>query len=306
MLRFIDLFCGIGGFRVALERKGLECVFSCDIDEKVRGVYWKNFGDHPSGDITALRTDSIPQHDVLCAGFPCQPFSLSGKAGAFNDERGRLFFEIVRIAEYHKPSMLLLENVKNILTIDSGSVIQTIRTALKRIGYEVRHHVLNASRFGIPQRRERVYFVALRKDCPLRHGEPKETNHKIYLKDVLLNNVGSDLIVKRDDITITTNGDTPSLKPIQIGYLNKGGQGERIYSPMGHAITQAASSGGVGKRTGLYMVDGKVRRLHIKEAKRVMGFSIKHHVSDGLMGYSQLGNAIIPPMVRKVYESVRI
>ena len=307
MHRFVDLFCGVGGFRVALEREGMDYVFSCDIDSKVCSVYAQNFGDMPSGDITTIINSEIPPHDILCAGFPCQSFSLSGNARGFNDIRGRLFFEIVRIAKHHKPYMLLLENVKNILTVDDGNVLRTIYKALEDIDYKLQHYTLNSSHFGVPQKRERVYFVALKNGVPLRHGKPKPTYRKKYLKDILLaDNLCMDLVVERPDIVITKDEVEPDLSPIKIGYLNKGGQGERIYSDLGHAVTQSASSGGVGSRTGLYYVNGNVRRLHIQEAKSVMGFDKSFHVSDGLSGYSQLGNAVIPAMINTIYDSVRI
>ncbi|MYD77389.1 MAG: DNA (cytosine-5-)-methyltransferase [Gammaproteobacteria bacterium] len=307
MHRFVDLFCGIGGFRVALEQEGMDCVFSCDIDDKVRDVYFRNFDEIPHGDITTLLNSDIPAHDILCAGFPCQPFSRSGRAKGFNDTRGRLFFEIVRIAKHHKPYILLLENVRNILTVDDGNVLRTIYSALQEIGYGLEHYTLNSSYFGVPQSRERVYFVALRSDSPLRHTEPKPNYRKKYLKDILLDpDKCSSLIVNRPDIYITRDEGEPSLQPIQIGYVNKGGQGERIYSANGHAITQSATSGGAGPRTGLYYVDGDVRKLHIQEAKSVMGFDKAFHVSAGLAGYSQLRNAVIPSMITNLYESVRI
>ncbi|MCA6071863.1 MAG: DNA cytosine methyltransferase, partial [Endomicrobium sp.] len=161
MYKFIDLFCGIGGFRVALEKRGLECVFSSDIDSYAQEAYKQNFGEKPSGNIMEIPANKITKHDILCAGFPCQSFSISGKKRGVTDSRGRLFYEIHRIADYHKPYILLLENVKNILTIDGGSVIKIIETKLDEIGYNLHKHVLNASYFGIPQARERVYFVSI-------------------------------------------------------------------------------------------------------------------------------------------------
>jgi len=308
MHRFIDLFCGIGGFRVALAREGMDCVFSCDIDTKAQDAYEANFGDTPHGDIRTIQAGHIPEHDILCAGFPCQPFSLAGKRGSMADERGRLFYEIVRIAKHHRPLVLLLENVKNILTIDNGKAMCEIYRSIEGIGYRLQHYPLNASLFGVPQHRERVYFVALRGDCPLQHSTPKPNYRKCNLEDILLddNSVPSSLVVNRDDMVLQDVAVEPSLSPIQIGYVNKGGQGERIYSSLGHAITQSASGGGVGRRTGLYLVNGKVRRLHIDEAKAVMGFAKQHQVSDGLTGHSQLGNAVIPSMINTIYESVRL
>lgn len=310
MYKFIDLFCGIGGFRVALQKQGMECVFSSDIDKTVQDMYYKNFGEKPFGDITEISEKKIPKHDILCAGFPCQSFSISGKQNGIKDDRGRLFYEIIRIAQYHQPYVLLLENVKNIISIDDGRVMKTIEKKLDEIGYNVHRHILNASHFGVPQSRERVYFVCLRKDTganfKLRYKPPKEINKKIYLENILDNSVPEKLYINRDDIQIVKTDVDYDLKPIRIGIVNKGGQGERIYSPKGHAITLSAYGGGVGARTGLYMIKDRIRRLSINECKKLMGFSTKHIVSEATQGYQQLGNAVMPNMIENVYESIKV
>ena len=310
MLKFIDLFCGIGGFRVALEKKGLECVFSSDIDPNAQKAYKKNFGESPKGDITEISEKKIPKHDVLCAGFPCQPFSISGKQGGTSDIRGRLFYEIIRIAEYHKPQIMLLENVKNILAIDNGSVIQTIDSKLKGINYILHRHVLNSSHFGVPQSRERVYFVAIRRDLNegIDYTPPIETFDEIFLKDIMEDDVDKEMYIRRDDIRFSKDEDVldEQLKPVRIGTVNKGGQGERIYSVKGHAVTLSAFGGGVGAKTGLYKTQNGIRRLTIPECKKVMGFPDNHQVSSGTQGYQQLGNAVIPEMIEHVWNSIEI
>ncbi len=311
MKTFIDLFAGIGGFHVALSEQGLKCAFASEIDKAACESYEANFGIKPSGDICDISEDSIPPHDVLCAGFPCQPFSQSGNLGGLEDVRGRLFYEIVRIAKHHRPEVMLLENVKTILTIDNGSVQDAIYTALKSIGYRVEHALLNASQYGIPQQRERVYFVAIRNDSPLSFKKPLPLDIKTYIKDIILpDNKTAGHVIDRPDIVyydkyLKNKEPDVASRPIRIGYLNKGGQGERIYSANGHAITLSANGGGVGNRTGLYYVNNKVRRLHIDEAKQVMGFKKSHKVSDGINGYRQLGNAVIPPMIGKVFDNIR-
>lgn len=309
MHRFIDLFAGIGGFHVAMQREGMDCVFSCEIDKAAASAYEANFGHRPAGDICPISNSDIPAHDVLCAGFPCQPFSISGKREAFSDERGRLFYEIVRIAKHHKPMLMLLENVKTILTLDSGSVKREIYQSLTKIGYRLEHVVLNAGDFGVPQKRERVYFVAMRADSPLWFEPPREgTTPAQFIRDILLpDSETADMAIMRNDIFIEREDEPePRPTPIRIGHVNKGGQGERIYSPNGHAITLSANGGGVGNRTGLYWVNSKVRRLHIDEAKAVMGFDRTHIVSEGINGYRQLGNAVVPAMINKIYEQVRV
>ena len=292
-----------------LKKKGMECVFSSEIDVKAQEVYQANFKETPHGDITEISEKKIPEHDILCAGFPCQSFSISGDMKGLDDNRGRLFYEIIRIAQYHQPHVLLLENVKNILTVDDGKVIQTIETKLDEIGYKLYKHILNASYFGIPQSRERVYFVGLRKDArekiKLSYKPPKPNYKKIYLENILEKKVAEVLFIERDDMVIDCENKKHELHPIRIGHVNKGGQGERIYSDKGHAITLSAFGGGVGARTGLYLTGDKVRRLSINECKTLMGFPETFYVSEGIQGYRQLGNTVIPAMISHVYDSIR-
>ena len=309
MYTFIDLFCGIGGFRKGLEGKGLQCVFACDINKDIQDTYKKNFGDTPHGDITAIPENHIPQHDILCAGFPCQSFSISGKMDGMTSSNGKLFYEIIRIATHHQPYILLLENVKNILTVNNGSAIKTIDQKLDAIGYTVHRHVLNASLFGVPQARERVYFVCLRKDFnkeyKLQYDKPKESYKKVFLYNILEKEVEDNLYINREDIILDTSIFEKQLKPIRIGQVNKGRQGERIYSSNGHSITLSAFGGGVGAKTGLYYINNKVRRLSINECKALMGFPKDHYIPNGSKGYQQLGNSVIPLMIKNVYESIK-
>ena len=166
-LKFIDLFCGIGGFHQALNRLNSECVFACDIDEKCRKIYEKNYGIKPEGDITKINIKNIPSFDILCGGFPCQSFSNSGKKKGFNDERGNLFENILNIANEKKPLFMFLENVKHIKKIDEGNVYKHIIKRINECGYIVNDDTvfeLSPHQLGIPQQRERVIFVCIRKD----------------------------------------------------------------------------------------------------------------------------------------------
>lgn len=305
MHTFIDIFAGIGGFRVALEKHGLTCVFSSEIDKEASQVYRDNFGEKPHGDITAINEKDIPSHDILCAGFPCQSFSISGNHTGFKDARGQLFYDIVRIAKYHEPPLLLLENVKNILRIQNGNVFRTIIDELEGIGYTVYCSLLNASHYGIPQARSRVYFTCVKKGVGLEFEEPRPTHDPIFLRDVLDKEAEEHLIIRRKDLYIErVDEPEPKTSPIRIGKVNKGRQGERIYHPNGHSITLSADGGGIGAKTGLYLIDGNVRKLSITEGKRVMGFSDTHLVSNSRYGYKQLGNAVIPRMVSLIYNGV--
>ena len=139
----------------------MSCVFSSDIDAKVREVYKDNFGDYPFGDITEMQYDNIPDHDLLCAGFPCQPFSLAGKRLGFDDTRGTLFFEVASIIKIKKPKFVLLENVAGLVNHDSGKTIQVIEKSIDNLGYAFFQKIMNAKDYGVPQNRLRWYGVAI-------------------------------------------------------------------------------------------------------------------------------------------------
>ena len=136
-MKFIDLFAGIGGFRIALEKYQLDCIFSSEIDKYAALTYKENFGEFPEGDITKISEKKIPKHDILCAGFPCQPFSISGKQEGFNDSRGTMFFEIERITRYHRPKVLFLENVANLKKHEDGETIIKMKQILEELEYDV-------------------------------------------------------------------------------------------------------------------------------------------------------------------------
>ena len=162
--KFIDLFCGVGGFHQALNRLGGHCVFASDIDEHCRNIYEKNYGLRPHGDITKVDPKSIPDFDILTGGFPCQSFSNSGKKGGFGDKRGQLYENILEIAAEKKPSFMFLENVKHIQKIDNGEVFKHILGCIQNTGYHVETFELSPHQLGVPQQRERVIFVCIRND----------------------------------------------------------------------------------------------------------------------------------------------
>src|SRR3989344_1740205 len=306
-LKFIDLFAGIGGFRIALEKNGSECVFSSEWDKEAQITYKENFGEIPKGDITKIKENEIPRHDILCAGFPCQAFSISVKQGGFNDARGTLFFDIARIAKYHQPKVLFLENVKNLAKHYHGNTLKIILRILDEIGYDVYYDILTASHYGVPQARERIYIVAFRKDLGVKYFYfPKQTYKNVYLKDILEDDEKTkDFIINRSDLKFWKRDETSALKPIQIGQINHGGQGERIYSINGHAITLSAYGGGAAGKTGAYLVGGKIRRLSPRECARVQGFPewFKIPISKS-QAYKQFGNSISVPVIDLIYQQI--
>lgn len=167
-LTFIDLFAGLGGFRLSLESLGAKCIYSNEWNKAVQKVYAENFGELPEGDITKVNEKDIPDHDILCAGFPCQAFSVSGKQKGFEDSRGTLFFDIARIIKAKKPKIIFMENVKNFVVHDDGRTLNIVKRIIDDLGYTFYEKVLNATDFGIPQRRERVYMVCFRKDLNIK------------------------------------------------------------------------------------------------------------------------------------------
>jgi DNA (cytosine-5)-methyltransferase 1 len=200
MLKFIDLFCGIGGFHIVMKKLNYECIMACDIDKYCREIYDLNFQMKPQSDIKNIK--EIDDFDILCAGFPCQPFSNSGKKKTFKDKRGLLFDEIIRIAKDKKPLFMFLENVKHILKIDNGKVLEYILNELQKIGYNTQIFLISPHNYGIPQHRQRVYFVCVRNDIynnknieliieknnyKLNDFLEKNVNDKYYLNNELKN-----------------------------------------------------------------------------------------------------------------------
>ena len=184
-IRYIDLFAGVGAFRQAMDSFGAKCVFASEIDSDCQLVYAQNYGDKPAGDITKVKAGDIPAFNVLCAGFPCQSFAIAGKQLGFDDPRGKLFFEICRIAEAHLPPLMILENVPNLLVHDKGETFRIIKAHLHGLGYDVAHEVLNASDFGVPQARRRLFMVCSRTGLGS-FKFPRPIKMDITLADVLL------------------------------------------------------------------------------------------------------------------------
>ena len=322
MTTFIDLFAGIGGFRLALERHGLPCVFSSEIDDYARKAYWANFAEYPAGDITAIDAKDVPAHDVLCAGFPCQSFSLSGFRQGLKDERGELFFEISRIARHHKPSVLLLENVEGLTNIDGGKILERIVGELKAIGYAVHYDVLNASFYGIPQARKRLYFVCLHKNSGLTYKPPLPTYEEVYLKDVLEDAVADEFYIKETDITWRQDNQLTLEGGLKLGLnlagytgdqwlksADSGRQKRRIHYPNGHAATLTTQADYSGNHSGRYAVKKGVRKLTPLECKRIMGFPDDFILGDpepfsNEQQYKLLGNAVIPKMIELIYGGI--
>lgn len=314
-LKYIDLFAGIGGFHQALSSFGATCVFASEWDKYAAETYFANYDIFPKGDITKIEASNIPAHDILCGGFPCQAFSISGKQRGFEDARGTLFFDIARIVKHHQPKLLILENVKNFERHDGGNTLKVILKTLDELGYNVNHKVLNASDYNLPQNRERIYLVCFRKDLNIENFEfPKPSLKKVALVDFLESHPEDVKIIDRPDIKITKSFspiknifgeiDLPN-KPIQIGIVNKGGQGERIYDPYGHAITLSAYGGGIGSKTGLYKIGNTIRKLTPRECARIQGFPDAFKIiSSPSQSYKQFGNSVAVNVLKAILKKI--
>lgn len=295
---FIDLFAGLGGFRLALESLGCSCVYSNEWDKDVAKVYKENFGDDPLGDITKVDEKKLPNFEILCAGFPCQAFSISGKKLGFLDSRGTLFFDVARITKEKNPKVVFMENVKNFATHDGGKTLAVVKATMEELGYNFFYKVLNAADFGIPQKRERIYMVCFRKDLKVESFNfPKSFPLTKHVEDYLLNDEAlvKNLYVERSDTFMSKKEDNQyANKPIRLRIVNKGGQGERIYSIKGTAVTFSAYGGGIFAKTGGYLINGKLRKLHPRECARIMGYPDTYKISQSSsQAYKQFGNSVV-------------
>lgn len=309
---FIDIFCGIGGFHLALSSFGAKCVFASDINREAQKVYKNNFGINPEGDITKIEANNIPAHDILCAGFPCQAFSISGHQTGFNNEKsGKLFFEVIRIAKHRKPQVIILENVSNLKSHDNGNSLKRILNELQQIGYTTHAKVLCASDYNVPQSRRRLYIVAFRSSLNVSSFTfPDPTPLKRNLSSMLetANDATKSCEISRD-FQLRNNYlhlEDECKKPyIRIGEIGLGRQGERIYSPKGCATTLSSNGGGLGGRTGIYLINEKIRKLTSRECARLMGFPEKFKIAEtNNQAYQQFGNSVVVDVLQLILIEV--
>lgn len=316
---FIDLFAGIGGFRLAMQNLGGRCVFSSEWDEQSQKTYEANFGDAPFGDITKPETKSyIPsEFDVLCAGFPCQAFSIAGKRGGFDDIRGTLFFDVADIIKNHQPKAVFLENVKGLISHDKGRTLKTILNVLKNdLGYIVPDlQTMNAKDFGVPQNRERLYIAAFRSDVNVESFEyPQALNIPVKFLDVK----------EKETVSVKyylSNQYLQTLIKHKQRHENKGnGFGFAIIDD--NSIANAVVCGGMGRERNLVIdnritdftpvthIKGEVNRKGIRkmtprEWARLQGYPDNFiiPVADA-SAYKQFGNSVAVPAIQAMAEKI--
>ncbi len=290
-LKCADFFCGIGGFHIAAKNAGAEVVFACDIDKEVRKAYWTNFGLDPAGDVTSVRADAIPDHDLLLAGFPCQPFSIIGRRQGFDDPRGTLFFELLRFIRSKRPQGIILENVKQLATVHKGQVVRSILDGLSQLGYTVDYRVLNALDFGLPQKRERTIIIGTRNSAAPFPWPVVKTSVK-PLSEILENNPDPKHYVSPAIREKRHRKHTAEVSP-SIWHENKAG------SVSSHKWSCALRA---GASHNYLLVDGE-RRLTPRELLRLQGFPDSWEiVCNDSQTRKQAGNAVPVPMVQAVIE----
>lgn len=296
--KFIDLFAGIGGTRIAFEAVGGECVFSSEWDKDAQVTYEANFGEIPHGDITAIQAKEIPDFDVLLAGFPCQPFSSIGqRLGFMHKTQGTLFYDVLRILKERRPAAFLLENVVGLVNHDKGNTFAVIVNSLNELGYSVQHKVLDAADYGVPQHRKRIYIVGFDQKLSKKNIDfiwPKKARKQVF--------IGSFVEKGIEDRSISTH--------LQNGYLTKLDDGRPEVIDRRSKIkvkTLVASYHKIQRLTGTFVKDGPtgLRLLSENECKAIMGFPLnfKIPVSRTQM-YRQLGNSVAVPVVIAIAKEV--
>lgn len=316
---FIDLFAGIGGFRLAMQSLGGKCVFTSEWDEKSQITYKTNFGDAPFGDITKEITKQyIPDNfDVLCAGFPCQAFSIAGKRGGFEDTRGTLFFEVAEIIKRKKPKAIFLENVKGLTNHAQGKTLATILNVLRNdLGYFVPEpQILNAKNYGVPQNRERIFIVGFRKDLGIEEfNYPKPANKKVVFSDVKEERVVSAKYYLSNQYLNT-------LVAHKKRHEDKGnGFGYEIIANDG--VANAIVCGGMGRERNLVIdhrledytpvthIKGEINRQGIRKMTPREWARLQGYPDDFIIpvadasAYKQFGNSVAVPAIRAMAEKI--
>ena len=265
---FIGLFSGIGGCHYGLSQCGGRCVMACDIDPVTVESYSRNFGIVPRGDIYEIPSDEIPDFDVLCAGFPCQPFSNVGQKGGLEDERGQLIFQVVRILRDKHPKAFILENVKGLQTMQKGKILELMLQELRSSGYDVFHSILEAKDYGVPQIRKRLFIVGIRSDLGIRFEFPQKIECEKTLSEIM------------------------------------GGKTEREY---GFTVRVGGRHSGINNRFNwdCYMVDGEPRYITPEECLQLQGFPADHYLAGSSSDkYRQVGNSVPTTIIREIGKSL--
>ena len=300
----IDLFAGIGGIRLGFQQalgENIEFVFASEIDKYARETYYANFGEEPYGDITQIDEKKIPPHDIIMAGFPCQAFSVAGHRKGFEDTRGTLFFDVMRIASYHKPKLIFLENVKGLVGHDKGRTFKVILETLKELGYSVKYQVLNAKDYGVPQNRERIYIVAfLEDDNVFEFPDQMNLNKKIH--DYLEASVDEKYYYNNKLIYEKIKNEIKSTDTIYQWRRQYVRENKSNVCP-----TLTANMGTGGHNVPLILDKNGIRKLTPRECLNFQGYPREYKlpkVVDSQL-YKQAGNSVVVTVIEEIAKLIK-
>jgi len=299
--KVIDLFAGVGGIRLGFQKafkEKISFVFSSEIDKYAQKTYYANYNELPHGDITEIKAEEIPPHDIILAGFPCQAFSVAGLRKGFEDTRGTHFFDVARIAKYHKPKVVFLENVKGFRNHDKGNTFRVVKETLEELGYKVYAEVLNAKHFGVPQNRERIYIIAfLNHDINFKF--PEKLNKEVKVGDILDKKV--------DDKYTISDKLWAGHQRRKLEHKAKGnGFGYSIFNHNSeYTSTLSARYYKDGSEVLIEQKNKNPRKLSPREAGRLQGFpnDFKIVVSD-TQAYKQFGNSVAVPVIEELAKNI--
>ena len=313
VVKYVDLFCGLGAFHTAFDRNNetssnvkYKCVFACDINEKVRQIYEKNFNMKPDGDINNVNIGSLPEFDLLCAGFPCQPFSIAGKKEGFGNKNcGNLFYAILKFIDIKQPSVVILENVKNLFTIHQGETFKIIQSELENRNYKFSCKVVDSRYYNSPQSRQRVFIICDKHEQYIF----KNIRNKIIPVSSIIDHSINEFFDYTENYKKEQCKGKGMMKYKLVNIKNgKGGrQGERVYDIEQCGPTICASSGGPGAKTGFYDFNGKIRTLSIQEALQMFGFDVTYKCDfvkkNDMMSF--LGNSVVVSVLVELIKDLR-
>jgi len=300
--RFVDLFAGIGGIRLGFQnifKKRASFVFSSEIDKYAQNTYNLNFQEMPHGDITKINEKDIPSHDIILAGFPCQAFSVAGHRKGFEDTRGTLFFDVLRIAKYHKPKVLFLENVKGFVGHDKGNTFKVVKASLEELGYNVYTEILNTKDFGIPQNRERIYIIAFLDEVDFKFPQPKE--EELTIHSCLEDEIAEKYYYNGKPLYDKIKGDV--VNPNSVYQWRR----KYVRENKSNVCPTLTANMGTGGHNVPIITDSKgIRKLTPKECGNFQGFPSNYklpNLADSHL-YKQFGNSVSINVIEQLAQKI--
>lgn len=313
-MKFIDLFCGIGGFRIAFENVGGTCVFSSDIDKYACETYFNNFKEYPLCDIKKVDEKEIPNFDILCAGFPCQPFSIGGLRKGFQDTRGTLFFDIERILRHKKPKSFILENVKGLVNHDEGNTLKTILNKLAKsinginnsekfkdcLNYDVHYKVINSKDFGVPQNRERIYIIGFLNKVDFKFPISNLKKSLLEIIDTSVKKNSISITLKNNiDIHLKSHKNYDEIKSLKylLAYEVRKSRSTFRFDNLSPTLTAKMGTGG----NNVPVLVNLQRKLTTDECLKIQGYPKNYKIKpNNSQSYKQIGNSVSVPVINAI------